>query len=90
MQPEILSSGLSEIIEAIKKSRSIFQRMNSYAIYRIAETLRALVHDACDIRQAPSVLLWPSALPIFYYQIDQNEMVGSVPKFNKEYIRNIT
>ena len=28
------------IIEAIKESRRIFQRMNSYAIYRITETLR--------------------------------------------------
>ena len=31
------------IIEAIKESRKIFQRMNSYAIYRIAETLRVLL-----------------------------------------------
>jgi H+-transporting ATPase len=31
------------IIEAIKESRRIFQRMNSYAIYRIAETLRVLL-----------------------------------------------
>jgi H+-transporting ATPase len=38
----LLSSGLSVIIDAIKKSRRIFQRMNSYAIYRIAETLRVL------------------------------------------------
>ena len=34
--------GLSVIIDAIKESRKIFQRMNSYAIYRIAETLRVL------------------------------------------------
>jgi H+-transporting ATPase len=39
----LLSSGLSVIIEAIKESRKIFQRMNSYAIYRIAETLRVLL-----------------------------------------------
>ena len=38
----LLASGLSVIIEAIKESRRIFQRMNSYAIYRIAETLRVL------------------------------------------------
>ena len=38
----LLASGLSVIIDAIKESRSIFQRMNSYAIYRIAETLRVL------------------------------------------------
>ena len=35
----LLTSGLSVIIDAIKESRRIFQRMNSYAIYRIAETL---------------------------------------------------
>ena len=34
--------GLSVIIDAIKESRKIFQRMNSYAIYRIAETMRIL------------------------------------------------
>ena len=38
----LLSPGLSVIIDAIKESRRIFQRMNSYAIYRIAETLRVL------------------------------------------------
>ena len=38
----LLTSGLSVIIDAIKESRRIFQRMNSYAIYRIAETLRVL------------------------------------------------
>jgi H+-transporting ATPase len=34
--------GLSVIIDAIKQSRKIFQRMNSYAIYRITETIRVL------------------------------------------------
>src|SRR5579863_4953562 len=38
----LLTAGLSVIIDAIKESRRIFQRMNSYAIYRIAETLRVL------------------------------------------------
>jgi H+-transporting ATPase len=38
----LTTSGLSVIIDAIKESRRIFQRMNSYAIYRIAETLRVL------------------------------------------------
>jgi len=38
----LLVPGLSVIIDAIKESRKIFQRMNSYAIYRIAETLRVL------------------------------------------------
>ncbi len=39
----LLTPGLSVIIDAIKASRRIFQRMNSYAIYRIAETLRVLL-----------------------------------------------
>jgi H+-transporting ATPase len=34
--------GLSVIIDAIKESRKIFQRMGNYAIYRIAETIRVL------------------------------------------------
>ena len=38
----LMKAGLSVIIEAVKESRRIFQRMNSYAIYRIAETLRVL------------------------------------------------
>ena len=39
----LLTPGLSVIIEAIKQSRKIFQRMNSYAMYRITETLRVLL-----------------------------------------------
>jgi H+-transporting ATPase len=39
----LMKPGLSVIIDAIKESRKIFQRMNSYAIYRIAETLRVLL-----------------------------------------------
>ena len=38
----LLTPGLSVIIDALKESRKIFQRMNSYAIYRIAETIRVL------------------------------------------------
>jgi len=38
----LMTPGLSVIVDAIKESRRIFQRMNSYAIYRIAETLRVL------------------------------------------------
>ena len=39
----LTTPGLSVIIDAIKESRKIFQRMNSYAIYRITETLRVLL-----------------------------------------------
>ncbi|MGV8917068.1 MAG: plasma-membrane proton-efflux P-type ATPase [Pseudomonas sp.] len=39
----LVAPGLSVIIDALKESRKIFQRMNSYAIYRIVETLRVLM-----------------------------------------------
>jgi H+-transporting ATPase len=39
----LMTPGLSVIIHGIKESRRIFQRMNSYAIYRVAETLRVLL-----------------------------------------------
>jgi len=35
--------GLSVIIDAIERSREIFRRMESYAVYRIAETVRVLI-----------------------------------------------
>jgi H+-transporting ATPase len=41
--------GLSVIIDAIERSREIFQRMESYAIYRIAETVRILIFLALCI-----------------------------------------
>jgi H+-transporting ATPase len=39
----LLAPGLSVIIDAIKEGRKTFQRMNSYAIYRITETIRVLL-----------------------------------------------
>ena len=45
----LMASGLSVIIDAIKESRRIFQRMNSYAIYRITETLRVLLFMTLSI-----------------------------------------
>jgi len=39
----LMTPGLSVIITAIRESRKIFQRMNSYAIYRIAETVAVLL-----------------------------------------------
>ena len=44
-----MTPGLSVIIDAVKESRKIFQRMNSYAIYRIAETLRVLLFMTLSI-----------------------------------------
>jgi H+-transporting ATPase len=38
----LMLPGLSVIIDAIKESRKIFQRMTNYAIYRIAETVDLL------------------------------------------------
>jgi H+-transporting ATPase len=45
----LLTPGLSVIIEAFKESRKIFQRMNSYATYRIAETIRVLLFMTLSI-----------------------------------------
>jgi H+-transporting ATPase len=45
----LLTPGLSVIIDAIQESRKIFQRMNSYAIYRIAETIRVLLFMTLSI-----------------------------------------
>jgi H+-transporting ATPase len=45
----LLAPGLSVIIDAIKESRRIFQRMTSYAIYRIAETLGVVVFMTLSI-----------------------------------------
>jgi H+-transporting ATPase len=45
----LMTPGLSVIIEAIKESRKIFQRMNSYSMYRIAETLRVLLFMTLSI-----------------------------------------
>jgi len=45
----LMTPGLSVIIDAIKESRKIFQRMNSYAMYRIAETLRVLLFMTLSI-----------------------------------------
>ncbi len=39
----LTAPGISVIIDAIKQSRVIFERMNSYAMYRIAETIRVLL-----------------------------------------------
>jgi H+-transporting ATPase len=45
----LLNSGLSVIIDSIKESRKMFRRMNSYAIYRIAETIRVLLFMTLSI-----------------------------------------
>ncbi|MEJ2250681.1 MAG: plasma-membrane proton-efflux P-type ATPase [Candidatus Lokiarchaeota archaeon] len=41
--------GISVTIDALKESRKIFQRMNNYSIYRIAETIRILFFIALSI-----------------------------------------
>ncbi len=44
-----LSSGISVVMDALKESRKIFQRMNSYTIYRITETIRVLLFMTLSI-----------------------------------------
>ena len=45
----LMAPGLSVIIDAIKESREIFQRMNSYTIYRMTETVRILLFMTLSI-----------------------------------------
>jgi H+-transporting ATPase len=47
----LLTPGVSVIIDALKESRKIFQRMNSYATYRITETIRVLLFLSRDLIQ---------------------------------------
>jgi H+-transporting ATPase len=41
--------GVSVIIDSIKQSRKIFQRMNNYVLYRITETIRVLLFITLSI-----------------------------------------
>ncbi len=45
----LTAPGLSVITAAIEEARRIFERMNSYAIYRIAETIRVLLFMTASI-----------------------------------------
>ena len=45
----LLAPGLSVIVMALKESRKIFQRMTSYATYRITETIRVLLFMTLSI-----------------------------------------
>ena len=45
----LLAPGLSTIIDAVKESRKIFQRMTNYATYRISETIRVLLFMTLSI-----------------------------------------
>lgn len=45
----LMTPGLSVVITAIREGRKIFQRMTSYTLYRIAETLRVLMFMTLSI-----------------------------------------
>lgn len=45
----LTESGISVIIDAIRQSRKIFQRMKNYSIYRIGETIRVLLFITASI-----------------------------------------
>jgi H+-transporting ATPase len=45
----LTAPGLSVITKAIEEARRIFERMNSYAMYRIAETIRLLLFMTASI-----------------------------------------
>ena len=45
----LLSPGLSPIVDAIKESRKIFLKMKTYALYRMAETIRIILFITLSI-----------------------------------------
>jgi H+-transporting ATPase len=45
----LTAPGLGVIMRAVEEARQIFERMNSYAIYRIAETIRVLLFMTLSI-----------------------------------------
>ena len=45
----LMAPGISVIIDAIKQARIIFERMNSYSVYRIAETIRVILFMTLSI-----------------------------------------
>jgi H+-transporting ATPase len=45
----LTKTGISVIIDAIKESRKIFQRMSNYSVYRIAETVRVILFITLSI-----------------------------------------
>lgn len=57
----LLASGLSTIIDGIKTSRAIFQRLRSYALYRITSTIHFLIFffiiTLAEDWQMPAILL---------------------------------
>lgn len=60
--------GLSVIVDAIKESRRIFQRMQSYAIYRISETIDVLFFTVLAIlffREYPVTAVMIVLLAVF-------------------------
>ncbi len=60
--------GLSVIVDAIKESRQIFQRMQSYAIYRISETIDVLFFTVLAIlffREYPVTAVMIVMLAVF-------------------------
>lgn len=53
----LLTPGLSVIVEAIRLSRRIFLRMDSYCLYRVVETVRILIFTTI-------VILWLNQYPV--------------------------
>ena len=45
----LIAPGLSVIVGAVEGARGYFQRMNSYAIYRVVETIRIMLFVALTI-----------------------------------------
>ncbi len=71
--------GLSVIIDAIKESRKIFQRMNNYAIYRIAETMRVILFITA------SIIVFSNFIPVTALMIVLLAILNDLPVITVAY-----
>jgi len=90
--------GLSVIVDAIKESRKIFKRMNSYTIYRIAETIRILLFMTASIlifnfypitAVMIVILALLNDLPIMMIAYDNTKFYQSPVKWNMHRVLSI-
>ena len=59
---KVTAPGLAVIVAAIEEARRIFERMNSDAIYRIAETIRPLLFMTASILILVNAILFSAVI----------------------------
>lgn len=94
----LTSTGLSVIINGVKEARKIFDRMKSYAVYRIAETIRVLlfmtaailIFDFYPVTAAMIIILaLLNDLPIMMIAYDNAEVEPAPVRWNMYQVLNL-